>query len=96
MMSTPFARLDQIQQTPHRQLHFVLGLVGDKDVSRVLNLLPTSAIYYFCKADIPRGLEAAILKEKAKEAGLIGEHYMCVKSAYHAALGLAQLDDLVF
>jgi dihydrofolate synthase/folylpolyglutamate synthase len=88
--------LEQLQRTPHKQLHFVLGLVGDKDVTRVLKLLPQSATYYFCKADIPRGLDAEMLKEQASEFQLRGESYSSVKQAYETACGAANDDDLVF
>ena len=88
--------LAQIQQTPHKHLHFVLGVVGDKDVSRVLKLLPPTATYYFCKADIPRGLDAQELKKQAFEFQLIGETYVSVQHAYEAACANAAQDDLVF
>jgi dihydrofolate synthase/folylpolyglutamate synthase len=88
--------LEQLQQTPHKQLHFVLGLVGDKDVTRVLKLLPPTAIYYFCKADIPRGLDAVLLKEQASEFQLMGEPYGSVKKAFSAAAEAAKEDDLIF
>jgi dihydrofolate synthase/folylpolyglutamate synthase len=88
--------LEQLQRTPHKQLHFVLGLVGDKDVTRVLKLLPQEATYYFCKADIPRGLDVEMLKEQASEFQLRGESYSSVKQAYETACGAANDDDLVF
>jgi dihydrofolate synthase / folylpolyglutamate synthase len=88
--------LNQLRETPHQQLHFVLGMVGDKDVSRVLQLLPQEAIYYFCKADIPRGLDAGQLKLHASAFQLKGESYTSVKQAYEAACNAAQNDDLVF
>jgi len=88
--------LEQLQQTQHKQLHFVLGLVGDKDVSRVLKLLPANAIYYFCKADIPRGLDAGLLQEQARGFGLSGEVYPSVLEAYKAATAKCDSDDLVF
>ena len=88
--------LEQLQKTPHTQLHFVLGLVGDKDVSRVLKLLPINAVYYFCKADIPRGLEANLLKAQAASFGLQGGSYSSVESAYNAAITAALDHDLVF
>jgi len=74
----------------------VLGLVGDKDVSRVLKLLPANAIYYFCKADIPRGLDAGLLQEQARGFGLSGEVYPSVLEAYKAAIAKCDSDDLVF
>ena len=88
--------LRQIFETPHKRLHFVLGLVGDKDVSRVLKLLPQQAMYYFCKADIPRGLDAELLKQQASEFQLMGESYSSVKQAYETACAAANDEDLVF
>ena len=88
--------LRQISETPHKRLHFVLGLVGDKDVSRVLKLLPQLATYYFCKADIPRGLDAELLKQQASEFQLMGESYSSVKQAYESASTAANDEDLVF
>jgi dihydrofolate synthase/folylpolyglutamate synthase len=70
--------------------------VGDKDVSRVLKLLPQQAMYYFCKADIPRGLDAELLKQQASEFQLKGESYSSVKQAYETACAAANVDDLVF
>jgi dihydrofolate synthase/folylpolyglutamate synthase len=88
--------IDQISQTPHDQLHFVLGMVNDKDISTVLSLLPSSAIYYFCKANIPRGLDAKELAVQAKSFGLNGSVYNSALEAYIAAKKNAKANDLVF
>ncbi len=88
--------LKQIAETPHAHLHFVLGLVADKDVERVLKLLPASATYYFCKANIPRGMDADILKTTAAGFHLKGESFASVVSAFAAAKKNADDDDLVF
>ena len=88
--------INMIGQTPHRQLHFVLGLVADKNVDPVLQLLPSQARYYLCKADIPRAMDAQELKNKASANNLNGDHYPSVKKAYQAALENANPDDLVF
>lgn len=88
--------LKMIGKTPHNRLHFVLGLVADKNVEPVLNILPKSAAYYFCKADIPRGMNAEKLQELAGYNHLLGKHYNSVQEAYQAALKNAEDDDLVF
>lgn len=88
--------LAMLRQTPHQKLHFVLGMVADKNVEPVLKLLPSSATYYFCKADIPRGLDAAKLQGQALKSGLSGDVYPSVKDAYDQALRNAAPDDLVF
>jgi dihydrofolate synthase / folylpolyglutamate synthase len=88
--------LKNIAATPYKQLHFVMGMVNDKDHSKVLNMLPKDAIYYFCKPDIPRGLAAESLKLKAESFGLQGLAYVDVASAFAAAKLAAHADDLVF
>ena len=77
------------------RLHIILGMVNDKDIGRVLALLPPTARYYFCKADIPRGLDAAGLAKSAATYGLKGDHHPSVKEALQAALREAGLNDLV-
>ncbi|MCR5036043.1 MAG: bifunctional folylpolyglutamate synthase/dihydrofolate synthase [Bacteroidales bacterium] len=86
----------QLSDMVFRKLHFVLGCVNDKDIDGILNLLPQYAEYYFCKADIPRGLDANILADKALQVGLRGNVYESVQQAYHSALNNAHFDDVVF
>ena len=86
----------QLAELRYNKLHFVLGMVNDKDIDHVLQLLPRSAEYYFCKADIPRGLDANILAEKAFESGLRGLVYESVRHAYLSAVNNAHFGDVVF
>ncbi len=88
--------LKNIASVDYDHLHFVLGMVNDKDISKVLSMLPKNATYYFCRPDIPRGLEAESLKEKAESFGLHGETYPNVKAALVSAQKAAQANDLVF
>lgn len=86
----------QLNNMEFNQLHFVLGVVNDKDIAKILSLLPMNARYYFCKADIPRGYDASKLREDALEYELFGDAYSSVKEAYDAALAAAGDNDLVF
>jgi dihydrofolate synthase/folylpolyglutamate synthase len=88
--------LKQISATPHEKLHFVLGMVNDKDIATILNMLPKDAQYYFCKAKIPRALDASVLAEQAASAGLKGEICHSVPEALQAAKNNAKDNDLVF
>jgi len=88
--------MKNITAVDYEQLHFVIGMVNDKDITKALALLPTKAIYYFCKPDIPRGLDAESLKLKAESFGLQGETYPSVKAALLAAQANATDNDLVF
>lgn len=86
----------QLAEMQYNKLHFVLGMVNDKDIDSVLHLLPHSAEYYFCKADIPRGLDANILAQKAFDLGLRGQVFESVSHAYRSALNNAHFGDVVF
>jgi len=85
----------QLALTPFDHLHFVFGVVKDKDVNAMLGLLPRKAAYYFCKADIPRGMDAEKLKKRASSFGLKGNHFPTVKSALQAAKNSAHSSDLI-
>ncbi len=71
-------------------------MVSDKDVSKILKLLPKNATYYFCKANIPRALDVDILQKEAQKYHLKGETYKSVKSALKAAESQAGKADLIF
>lgn len=88
--------IKNIAATKHQRLHFVIGMVNDKDITKVLAMLPTNATYYFCKPDIPRGLDAESLKLQAEEFGLHGDTYTSVKAALQSAQANAGDNDLVF
>ena len=86
----------QLKKEKFQHLHIVLGVVNDKDLDKILPLFPTSAIYYFSKPDVPRGLETEILQQKAAKFGLEGSLFNSVSEAYEAALETALDEDLVF
>ncbi|MDQ3048918.1 MAG: bifunctional folylpolyglutamate synthase/dihydrofolate synthase [Bacteroidota bacterium] len=88
--------VSQLKTITYERLHFVLGMVNDKDISKVLSLLPKEAIYYFCKANIPRALDAQELYEKAAVAGLKGKVIGSVADALAAATSNATAKDLIF
>lgn len=88
--------INALEELNKEQVHFVFGSVKDKDLSKVFPLLPKNAIYYFCKADIPRGLDAATLQQLAKEQGLNGRAYPSVRAAFEMAQAQAGADDCVF
>jgi dihydrofolate synthase/folylpolyglutamate synthase len=88
--------ISQLNEMSYDKLHFVIGMVNDKDIDHVLQLLPHHCEYYFCKADIPRGLDAKILADKAFELGLRGKVYDSVRDAYQSAVNAARFDDVVF
>lgn len=77
------------------KIHFVIGMVKDKEVSKVLALLPADAIYYFTNAHIPRALPAAELQQKASEYHLSGVIFDNVNDAIAAAKKNAATNDII-
>ncbi len=86
---------ERILTMPFRRLHIVTGFVNDKEVAKVLGYFPEKARYYFAKANIPRGLEATLLREKAAGFGLQGRAYTSVRNALKAARRAAEPEDLI-
>ncbi len=88
--------MHQIQKEHFETLHLVIGFVNDKDLDEILPLFPKSAIYYFCKPNIPRGLDVLVLKEKAAEYKLYGESFNSVSAAYQNAKQNAAVNDFIY
>lgn len=85
----------QLKLFSYKNLHIVFGVVRDKDVSKILSLLPETAIYYFTKAQIIRALPEAELLEKAKKYNLKGGHFPNVNMALAAAKKNAEENDMI-
>ena len=86
----------QIKHIPFKTLHFVIGMVNDKDITGVLALLPRDAVYYFTKASIPRALDETKLMKMASHFKLHGNTYTSVKEAITMAKQNSVPDDLIF
>ncbi len=87
--------LQQIAVIPHRHLHIVLGMVKDKDIRKVLSLMPQQATYYFTRAGVPRALPAESLKEEGAKFQLKGTVHGNVNEALEKAKTMAHADDLI-
>ncbi len=88
--------LNQISDTKYKDLHIVFGVVNDKSIENILILMPKSARYYFCEANIPRALDENKLRDQALKYGLQGESYSTVKNALLSANENASTNDLIF
>lgn len=88
--------LANIAATPHNKLHMVLGVMRDKDLEKMLPLLPKNARYYFCEVAMPRALPATELRAAAEEKGLNGGAWGSVPDAIEAARRQAAMYDLIF
>jgi len=88
--------MQQLRKEPFRKLHIVLGVVSDKDLDDILPLFPINATYYFCRPNIPRGLSAEALMQKASKYNLKGNFFESVQIAYEEALTIANQQDVIY
>jgi len=88
--------IQMLHTIKYKKLHFVLGMVNDKAIDKILKLLPEKAVYYFCKANIPRGLDATTLSQQAGKFRLQGIVCKSVKNALQMAKKNAGKNDLIF
>ena len=91
--------LHQLQsiQKENQKIHFVWGMVKDKDISGILSMLPKDAKYYACKPNVIRGLDSAVLAESMKKYNLSVSDCASVYNAYLNASQIAsQNNDIVF
>jgi dihydrofolate synthase / folylpolyglutamate synthase len=86
----------QIAKQKFEKLHIVLGVVNDKDLDDILPLFPKNAKYYFCRPNVPRGLDAEALMKEASEYLLFGNVYPSVTEAYDKARILASPNDFIY
>ena len=86
----------QLEQQQCQQMHIIFGMVSDKDVNSVLELLPKNAIFYFTKADNHRAINETDLQHLAAQHGLKGESYPSVHEAYTQCMKNALRDDFIF
>lgn len=90
----------QISSVKAETKHIVFGMVDDKDVVHVLQLLKEKlenrVKYYWTQPSTKRAIPVEKLSELALKLGLHGETYHSVKEAYNAALKNAEKDDFVF
>lgn len=87
--------LHQLKNISYKHLHIVVGMVKDKDVNKVLDLLPQQATYYFTQAQIPRALPVEELQKLANTKNLMGNNFENVNRAIDAATNSAQKNDLI-
>jgi len=91
-----FFTMKQLQSENYKMLHMVFGVVNDKDLSTIAELLPVNAKYYFCKPDVPRGLEAEKLRDTLLTYGIKGIAYTSVFEALETAKQSANKYDVIY
>jgi dihydrofolate synthase / folylpolyglutamate synthase len=84
-----------LQTKSATQIHFVLGVVADKDITKILRLLPIESKYYFTNAHIPRALPYQELINIAATLNLLGNGFEDVNKAINNAKENAKKEDVI-
>ena len=88
--------VNQINRIQFNNLHFIIGLVNDKNIDSILSILPKKAYYYFCQAKVPRAMNKTDLQIESKKFNLKGKIFHSVKKALNQAKKRAKRNDLIF
>lgn len=86
----------QLQAETYENLHVVIGFVNDKEIESVVGLFPRNAVYYFCRPNIQRGMDAEILCKIFNEHGYLGNVHDNVESALKKAKEMANENDVIY
>lgn len=86
----------QVAEQEYDQLYVVFGVVNDKDIDDIVEFLPKEAFYFYTRPNIPRGLDAEILKEKMEANGFSGQVCVSVREAYEKAKSKAKSNDMIY
>ena len=85
----------QLKTCTYEQLHFVIGMVNDKDVDSVLHILPKDAITISVKHPYP-GLWMKNFSRESPGKSFHGETFPTVAAAYQAAREAARNRDMIY
>jgi len=86
---------EQVSKEKYKQLHIILAVVADKDLSLVLPYFPKDAKYYYSQAKIPRAMKKEKLTKEANDFGLVGKTYKSIRYALAASKRSAKTGDLI-
>ena len=87
--------MDQIKSELMGNLWIILGMVADKDLDLVLQILPKNAGYIFSESHNPRSLKASNLLSIAQKNGLMGTVIKDVNEAIAFVKNKMDQDDLI-
>ncbi|WP_250432932.1 bifunctional folylpolyglutamate synthase/dihydrofolate synthase [Hanstruepera flava] len=88
--------MNQLQAEDYEDLYMVFGVVNDKDLDAIIKLLPKKAYYFFCKPNVPRGLDVHTLANQFLEKGYKGEVCESVEDALNKAKSKASINNVIY
>ncbi|MDR9398261.1 MAG: folylpolyglutamate synthase/dihydrofolate synthase family protein [Salibacter sp.] len=86
----------QLQKQDADQLHVVFGSVSDKDLKKIIHLLPKDAHYYLCSPNIPRAMDVNELEKLFRSSNLKAEKFSSVEAAFYGAKQKTNPSDVLY
>ena len=88
--------VNQLSEFSSKELHLVLGFVGDKPVSEIINLFPLDSKFYFSSPMLERAFPLNDLERLGQKLNLNFNIYPSVLKAFESAKNKAEKNDLIF
>ena len=88
--------MQQVRQQKFDKLFMVFGVVKDKDIDSILPYLPKNAEYFVAKPNVPRGLDAVVLKDKLTQNGFKATAFNSIPEALNKAKNTASISDMIY
>ncbi|WP_179345377.1 bifunctional folylpolyglutamate synthase/dihydrofolate synthase [Winogradskyella ursingii] len=88
--------MQQLQSEEFNKLHIIFGVVKDKNLESIIDILPKEATYYLCKPNVERGKNAEELKSFFKANELKCKSYFNVNEALENAKSNASKNDVIY
>lgn len=79
-----------------KKIHFILGFVEDKDLSKIIPILPTNSTYSFVKPDVIRGMNPNKTKVIFESYGMQGEAFLNLEIAIKNRFEQIPKNELIF
>ena len=86
--------IKELDKENYNQLHIIWGMVADKEIEKVIDLLPKNAAYYLCTPNIARALDSRKLELSFLNKPIKITFSSC-SEAYRSAIKSAKSNDLI-
>ena len=90
-----YTTVENLKPLNYSKLHLVLGFSNDKNIAKLLQILPQEASYYISQAQVPRAESSENILKLAQTLNLKTQAYPTIPSAFQAAKAIASRDDCI-
>lgn len=87
---------EQLKNLKCNKLIIVFGMVSDKDIDNVIELLPNNALFFFTQPQCKRALPVATIIEKIKNKNFNYKTFNSVREAIAMAKEMIKKNDILF